>query len=295
MKHAYLIIAHNNTRILNILIETLDDLRNDIYLLIDKKSKIKDSDINLCKYSRLFKLERTIDIRWGDYSQIKAELYLMKEAHQRYDYSYYHLLSGNDLPIKNQDYIHSFFLAHKGYEFIGFAQGEKAESDCFNKVMRYHFFTKYYKGALLQKIFFFAIRLAVEKIINTLIKRKENIHFKKGCNWFSITNDCCHFILSKEKFIENRFKFTKCCDEIFLQSLIYNSSFYNKCFCTTIEFEGCMRKIDWNRGKPYVWTMNDKDELCQSNKLFARKFSEQDINIALFLKEQLTKKNQEQR
>lgn len=290
MKHAFLIIAHNNIRILNILIEMLDDYRNDIYLLIDKKSKIKQSEIIPCKNSTLFNLER-IDIRWGDYSQIKAELSLLKEAHKHDNYSYYHLLSGNDLPIKSQDYIHNFFKTHNGYEFIGFAQGQKAKCDCYNKVMKYHFFTKYYKGPLLIKIFFFIIRYIIEKIVNRVIKRTEDINFKKGCNWFSITNNCCEFILSKEYFIRKRFSFTRCGDEIFIQSLVYNSPFYNKCFCTSIEFEGCMREIDWNRGKPYVWTINDKEELCQSNKLFARKFSETDIHICTFIQEKLTKHN----
>lgn len=36
MKHAFLIIAHNELRILNILLNMLDDSRNDIYLHLDK-------------------------------------------------------------------------------------------------------------------------------------------------------------------------------------------------------------------------------------------------------------------
>lgn len=40
MKLAYLIIAHNEPLILKTLISLIDDVRNDIFILIDKKSDI---------------------------------------------------------------------------------------------------------------------------------------------------------------------------------------------------------------------------------------------------------------
>ena len=41
-----------------------------------------------------------------------------------------------------------------------------------------------------------------------------------------------------------------------------------------------MRKIDWERGNPYVWHEKDYDELINSEYLFARKFDENvDKNI----------------
>lgn len=39
------------------------------------------------------------------------------------------------------------------------------------------------------------------------------------------------------------------------------------------DYHAIMRKIDWNRGKPYVWLIQDYDELINSEFLFARKFS----------------------
>lgn len=39
-KHAYLIIAHDNWKILEKLLILLDDKRNDIYLHIDRKSNL---------------------------------------------------------------------------------------------------------------------------------------------------------------------------------------------------------------------------------------------------------------
>ena len=39
MKHAYLIIAHNEYPVLKSLLTMLDDERNDIYLYIDRRSR----------------------------------------------------------------------------------------------------------------------------------------------------------------------------------------------------------------------------------------------------------------
>lgn len=40
MRHAYLIVVHQNFKILNNLIELLDDNNNDFFVLIDKKVKM---------------------------------------------------------------------------------------------------------------------------------------------------------------------------------------------------------------------------------------------------------------
>ena len=43
MKHAFLIIAHNEYPVLEVLLSMLDDERNDIYLHIDKRATGKHS------------------------------------------------------------------------------------------------------------------------------------------------------------------------------------------------------------------------------------------------------------
>lgn len=49
-----------------------------------------------------------MDVRWGDISVVDAEFALFDEAYRRGEYSYYHLLSGVDMPLKTQNYIHRF-------------------------------------------------------------------------------------------------------------------------------------------------------------------------------------------
>lgn len=61
-----------------------------------------------------------ISVTWGGYSQIACELGLLNAAVGKGRYTYYHLLSGQDLPIKSQDRIHSFFDSCGGKEFVRF-------------------------------------------------------------------------------------------------------------------------------------------------------------------------------
>lgn len=280
MKHAFLIIAHNELRILNILLTMLDDPRNDIYLHLDKKWKLNIQDLHHLQKAQLFLIEKRMDIRWGDISLIKLEFRLFRMAYTNGPYLYYHLLSGADLPIKSQDYIHEFFQRNHGKEFIGFAQGEENRIDCYNKVMKFHLFSRHFHSS--NKLLVHS-RVWLERILNKILTRNSSITFKKGAQWVSFTNGCCQYILSKEKSILKRFKYTKCGDEIFLQTIVYNSPFYERCYNVSDEYIGNQREIDWKRGNPYNWTIEDKDFLSHSNKLFARKIIGKNIDLALYI------------
>lgn len=280
MKHAYCIIAHNEPYILKKLIELIDDERNDIFILIDQKS-----DIRLFKHIKSLKSKiiytPRIDIRWGDISLIIAELILFETASKQDKYQYYHLLSGVDLPIKSQNYIHDFMDKHNGKEFVGFAQEDKSKWDIKRKTRYYYIFTKYNKSStftgyicrLLRNIFIY-----IQCIFR--VKRKFHIEIKKGCNWVSITHDLCTYILEKKQYILKTFKYTLAPDEMFIQTIIWQSRFKNNIYKHN-EFDSCLREIDWERGTPYVWgqTKDDINILKKSNKLFARKFSSKNIDF----------------
>ena len=59
--------------------------------------------------------------------------------------------------------------------------------------------------------------------------------------------------------------------------LIENSEFKNNLYFPNedSDYRSCMRHIDWKRGNPYVFKIDDFDELINSPCMFARKF---DIN-----------------
>lgn len=107
-RQAYLIIAHKDDTTFRTLIHMLDNPKNDIFIHMDKKYR-EYSEQELCdnvRYSSVYHTERT-RVTWG-YSQINAELLLLRLAVDNGKYQHYHLLSGEDLPIQKQEYIQSF-------------------------------------------------------------------------------------------------------------------------------------------------------------------------------------------
>lgn len=290
-KHAYLIMAHGNWGILEKLIELLDDEKNDIYLHID--AKVKAIPINLqeiVKHSNIFVID-AVNVYWADYSQVRAVLNLLKAAKNEAGYSYYHLLSGADLPIKSNGERFDFF-EKSGKEFIGIVPNEVYYS--LRRVKFYHPFlhnsyyrnSKIFKG--LDRIFEY-----IQKILGVNRLKCSDWKIMDGWQWFSITSCLCEYVLQNENLIEKMFFNTLCPDELFLQTLVYNSEFYKKLYDISDLKNGSMRFIDWNRGKPYTWgaEAGDFEQLMQSPYMFARKFDEKHKDIVDRVFEEINRRN----
>lgn len=309
MKHAYLVIANKNPEQLQLLINMLDDYRNDIYVLIDKKSREIQENFRAVN-SSLYLLPR-IEINWGDYSQIKAELYLLKTALDNGDYDYFHLLSGLDLPIATQDEIHDFFDKHKGTEFVSYNKLYKSSTLKFLRIkfrdksrpkkkrflsdykttnmissrIRKHLFRNQYK----KKSFFMSIYRKMENNFLPLLPSFSNVGF--ASQWFSIDLKLANDLIINEHKIKRRYKNGVLVDEVFLPTFINEHIefkkrlFQKKAFKDTdLKLKGNLRLINWTEnslytGSPDVLTLKDRKKICEARKegfLFARKF---DCNV----------------
>ena len=81
----------------------------------------------------------------------------------------------------------------------------------------------------------------------------------------------------KKKYIRKVFRWTYCADEVFLQTIVHNSIFREHLYVKQYDNsnKSKMRLIDWKRGHPYTFRMDDFEELKNSEMLFARKFDAQ--------------------
>jgi len=279
MKHAYLILFHNQQDVTNRLISAIDDSRNDIYIHVDRK--VLQQPVFRVQRAHLYFVENRIDVRWGDVSVVEAELELMKAAlQQRENYAYLHLISGVDMPLKSQDFIHSFFEQHKGKEFIGFSQYDYRR-EVERKVQRYHLFAKAFRweptfsGFIKRSLRYVAIKF--QELLN--LKRNGHIEFKKGTQWVSITPSFASFLVDKEEDIKTIYRNTFCADEIYKQTLCWHSPFREKVYNPEAEALGCMRMIGWEDGQLRDWEEKDYERLIHSNFLFARKFNGDHIKV----------------
>lgn len=284
-KHAFCIICHNEPNLLLRLVASLDDERNDIFLMVDKKTDISIYDGIKTHRAGIYYAER-IDVRWGHISLIKAEYSVFECARKHGTYARYHLLSGVDMPIKNQNYIHKFFDDNSTIECIGFAQGKQNADDLKNKTIHYSFFVRHARSRwnLLRYVFGYLDRISI--CLQNILGIKRSYPYetlKKGAEWVSITNDLVEYLLSKKEEVLKNFKFVSCPDEIYKQTLVWNSKFRSKVYAINDEYASCLRAIDWSRGTPYCWGQeggkSDVSILRSSDAMFARKFSSENMWI----------------
>lgn len=287
-KHAYLIIAHKNIEQLRCLIRCLDDIRNDIYLLIDKKSyiNIREEVIPSDYKSGIFFCNQ-IEIEWGGYSQIQAEMQLMKSASENGPYQFYHLLSGQDLPLHSQNYIHKFFEVYSEYEFFTFVGERIYKRECpENRVRFFYPITNSRLKGKIRKYFLSGERrvlVPLQKSLHINRCKKWNLDIGYGSNWVSISEKFVDFLLSKENEIKKIYHSSFCCDEVYKHTYMLNSEFREKLFVKEgiedkpSDRQGNMRYINWWDGTPKIFTYKDKEEIIEAKNrgyLFCRKFDE---------------------
>ncbi|MCQ2142567.1 MAG: beta-1,6-N-acetylglucosaminyltransferase [Bacteroidales bacterium] len=268
MRNAYLILAHNEFSILRKLVDTLDDSRNDIFIHFDKK--IGSVPILRTFNAGLYILEDRVDVRWGDLSVVEGEYKLFEAATSKGQYDYYHLLSGVDLPIKSQDYINGFLEENSGKQFIGYTLTE-ITPEVVRKVQRYHLFPEDFKNKRFLKRVLRAGFIKAQEIVG--YKRNREVNFKKGSQWVSLTDGFVRYVIEKKDWVMKTFRSTFCADEIFVQTLCWNSPFRETIYDTKSDARGCMRCIGWEDGELHPWMSEDYDRLASSEALFARKFS----------------------
>ncbi|MHA6647232.1 beta-1,6-N-acetylglucosaminyltransferase [Aerococcus urinae] len=266
-KHAYLIIAHKNDVTLQTLLSLLDDPRNDIYIHMDKKN-INFKQNYEAKYSKIIYIDR-ISVMWGGYSQIEAEMKLFEAAvNSGVDYTFCHLVSGQDLPIKSMEEVYSFFEKNAGKIFLEF----QSEYFCFYERVKYFYFFQDLFGKKKITSILNKISIDIQKVIG--VDRSKNMDYQKGSNWGSFPLEFLSYLLKNKELIKKQFKYTLCADEIYKQTMLIHSPYVKDLYYKQFDNNpiAIKRYIDWDRGNPYVFRNGDFNNLIKSPYLFARKF-----------------------
>ena len=271
-RHAYLIKAHHQFDLLEKLLRLLDDERNDIYIHIGAGVDYDRARFEKCvKRSGIFFVD-PVKESWGGYSQIESELHLFEAAAEK-SYAYYHLLSGVDLPLKTQDEIHAFFEANAGKEFIYFCPKSFGKESAY-KYEQYRFWQEKI-GRKQNGVYFLMEKISLFLQRRLGIRRQQpGMEYCLGANWVSITHSLTKYIIEQKNLIKKLFEKTLCCDEFFVQTLVWNSKYRENVYSFEDDYFACLRLIDWKRGNPYVWRNQDYEELMNAPHLFARKFDE---------------------
>lgn len=281
-KHAYLIMVHNNYKVLEKTLLLLDAPYHEIYIHVD--SKVKDFPKiyfeNLLKYSNVH-IYSKINVNWGGYSQVQCEMFLLKKAFSKNN-TFYHLLSGADMPLRKKEEIYDFFEQHNNLLFLAFntAQSAKKGRQLNNRITKFHPLQEYRKKSnkkIYQKIMTFLSRLLIGLQIICHINRTKTTEIFYGSQWFSVPYSFVKYLLEQEDSIRKKYRYTQCPDEHFMQMYAMSSEFCHKLYRNERNEYDNMRYIEFNTelsDHPVTFQIKDINKLLNSKKYFARKFDE---------------------
>lgn len=264
MRHAWLIIAHNEFEVLQRLVSLLDDERSDFFLHFD--AKVKELPTIEVKKGRLFVLENRVDVRWGSVSQIETELVLFEAALNQGPYTHYHILSGTHLPLKPIDELLTFYDSHAGESIARFWAEDAGDTDF--KLHRYHFPLRHYKyGSPFQRRLCQLTWQGVIKVQKILGVRHFKIaQFYKTDNWLSVSEDACRSLVENKDDILEKYRWSFCGDEYFVATELKEKGF--PLFdCQNLLY------VEFQYDTPKTFPLSVYPELQKTGFLWARKFT----------------------
>jgi hypothetical protein len=217
-------------------------------------------------------------IGWGTFQLVDAMLDSMRKF-ALHNYDYYINLSGQCYPLKStasiKKFLHnknSIFIESFKLPWAGWGKNGGLDRIKYS-YYRNPIFVSY--SFLLNKILRSA-KLDMKRFIRIPRINSQlpyNLQPYGGSTWFCLIKKCVDYVLEYLKNHEKVLAFFKrsiCSDEMFFQTIIMNSPMKD------IIVNDNLRYIVWSKKKgkshPNLLTINDRNALLNSSKLFARKF-----------------------
>ncbi len=272
MKQAVIILAHNDIDQLIHLVEYFS--RDcDVFIHIDKKRKLKNSEIERLKSNPQVKtLCQKFKVYWGGFSILKTQMYMLQQAYKNSNAQTFHVISGHDYPIKPLSFFLDFFERNSKYDYIGFGRIKPVGTDL-ESYYRYQYFFPYdyadNRDELHRKTTCW-IKLQRKLHIN----RGMPIQFERiycGSQWFSITRTTVQTIIDYTKehpSFYRRLKFTFAPEETYFLTIILNLCDSRKVINKNYRF---IRWHNENGNSPANLGEEHMHLLAESEDIFARK------------------------
>jgi hypothetical protein len=278
MHKAYIIIAHKSPSQLYRLVSRLNDGLSGFFIHIDKKVNLSTFD-GLSDFGELVQFVDRVDAKWGSWGLVQGTLNAMKaikSSGKKFDRIF--LLSGQDYPIKSNEYINDFLLKSRHSVFIDYFPIPNYEKWPGGDRGGWYRVDKYYIG-LKPYQFFVSKSLNLLSTYIPFLRRKmpAGMAAYTGSQWWCIDMYALNYILDfdlKNPSYRAFHQFTFVPDELFFHMIIANST--DERLVKSIENNN-KRLMIWekpNSAHPNMLTVNDLPAILASDHLFARKFDE---------------------
>lgn len=275
MRIAYCIVCHRKTIVLSELVSILSK-DNDVYIHVDLKTDITPFLHEY--YDKVTFIANRVDVRWGSFSQVQTTLNFIDETLKK-PYDYICLLSGDCLPLKSDAEIKKVLQEKNGTEFIGISMSENYKK--IEDRVRYNYTSWNFQR---NKDIISVVVRKIHHIFRPIFFRNNDFsrlpRLYKGPNWIMVTQDFCKYVidyLANNSWYLKAFKRSYCCDEIFFQTIVMNSSFrdrVNQKDSTIGDNQKALRYVDFSESVNKIITEEKYNEIRGSECLFGRKFPE---------------------
>ena len=278
--HAFLILAHNQPRLLTRTLSHLSAPNHHFFINVDAKSKHYKEMVDFVNKHKgeanVHFIKKPVACYWAGISLVDAEIKLLKTAMEYpVEFDYYHLISGTDYPLRSNDQFDAFF-ENTDDSFMCF----NFEEDIDYWMPIYKMKTNQYhtngKHTFCEKVF---LRIVNSRAGRTLFKRKPLPTLAGGWQWFSWSDNVVKYVLdylAEHPNFRRRFNHTSSPDEHFFTTMLYSHLDELK-----IRKHFPLRYISWHayreietKKRPYNLNELDYDRVINSAAFFCRKVDE---------------------
>jgi hypothetical protein len=281
MRIAFLLTLYSEPEQANLFIKQLLNYEgSNVFIHLD--SKADNIRKQIIHHDRVKIMDNSIEVNWGDFSQIQSIIELMKFAKASGGhFDYYSLHSGSDLLVRSIEELVHFLKSENKYAFTDckplprkdwqYGSGLGRISLHWPMILR----KKYSHQSPMRYL-----RSLYGKLYGAkLIKGKalpSHITFYGGSDWFTIRYDCLDDILD---YTANHPEFMNLFEHSLIGSEIYFVTLFNiRGRAEEMVSNNNLRYIDFNNtdkkspGSPKVLTLDDRQRISKSRHFFARKF-----------------------
>lgn len=259
---AYLVLVHRYPNQFKRLFKAIYHPDNYYLIHVDKKSGIElqteiANFLSSFPNASLLESKKTL---WGGYSLVDAELRAIKKLLKiNKAWDFFINLSGQDFPLKSQQFIHDFLRKNKDKDFLKISDQRKNRPNTLHRIENH------------------VVELNDQVIVEPIVKRSflKGVTPYIGNQWMILSRKFCEFVTNNpesERF-KTFYKNTLIADEGFFQTVIMNTSYKS----TIVNDD--QRLIDWVpmgtiKLRPRDFISKDASFLMNNKNLFARKFDE---------------------
>lgn len=294
MEINYLLLVHNEPTQLARLVKRLSTSDARFYIHVDLKSEIGQFLSVVPANNQVIYIKNRVNCIWGDLSMVNATINGLRQIVADNGRGYTVLMSGQDYPLKSNQFIRDFFCNNDGYNFISMfslpTKNWADERDGLNRV-------EYYKlnisdrradirilpplsDSRLAKHYFNSqsenVLGVIDKHLEMLMHPRPTLNyitqFYGGSQWWAFPIETIRVILD---FLDTHpdyvdfFRYSFVPDELFFHTIVGNSPELRNKVKDTVTY------VDWVSNGPFrpaVFDCSFYDQLIGRNELFARKF-----------------------